>query len=87
MTEQTTPAAAAPEKVSVGLPSGLDPEKVRARKSALIAAGTEPLLAEKLASVAEEQQLRRDAENKKAEAKAADAKKPATKPAGEEGTK
>lgn len=35
--------------VSVGLPEGLAPEKVRARKAALIAAGTDPLLAEKLA--------------------------------------
>jgi hypothetical protein len=58
MTETTT---AAP--ITVGLPSGLDPEKVRARKGALIAAGTDPLLAEKLAIDAELQQAARDAAN------------------------
>lgn len=53
--------------VSVGLPAGLAPEKVRARKAALIAAGTEPLLAEKLAIDACEQQAARDALNEAAE--------------------
>lgn len=57
MTETTT----AVSTVSVGLPSGLDPEKVRDRKIALIAAGTEPLLAEKLAIDAETLQVARDA--------------------------
>lgn len=59
MSETTTSAPA----ISVGLPAGLDPEKVRARKAALIAAGTDPLLAEKLAIDAEGQQAARDAMN------------------------
>ena len=51
--------APAPE-VTVGLPSGLDKSKVLARKKALIAAGTDTLLAEKLAIDAESAQLKRD---------------------------
>lgn len=46
--------------VTVGIPTNLDPDKVLARKKALIAAGTEPLLAEKLAIDAEQQQYLRD---------------------------
>jgi hypothetical protein len=46
--------------VTVGIPTNLDPEKILARKKALIAAGTEPLLAEKLAIDAEQQQYLRD---------------------------
>lgn len=46
--------------VTVGLPTNLDSDKVLARKKALIAAGTEPLLAEKLAIDAEQQQYLRD---------------------------
>ena len=46
--------------VTVGIPKNLDPEKILARKKALIDAGTEPLLAEKLATDAEQQQWLRD---------------------------
>lgn len=46
--------------VTVGIPTNLDPKKVLERKKALIAAGTEPLLAEKLAVDAEQQQYLRD---------------------------
>ncbi len=46
--------------VTVGLPKNLNPEKILARKKALIDAGTEPLLAEKLATDAEQQQYLRD---------------------------
>jgi hypothetical protein len=46
--------------VTIGIPTNLDPNKVLARKKALIAAGTEPLLAEKLAIDAEQQQYLRD---------------------------
>jgi len=46
--------------VTVGLPKTLDPDKILARKKALMAAGTEPLLAEKLAIDAEQQQYLRD---------------------------
>ena len=46
--------------VTVGIPTNLDPGKILARKKALIAAGTEPLLAEKLAIDAEQQQYLRD---------------------------
>ena len=67
MSEQTN---AAPP-VTVGLPSGLDPEKVRTRKGALIAAGTDPLLAEKLAIDAELQQSARDEHNAAADKAAA----------------
>jgi hypothetical protein len=49
----------APE-VTVGLPSGLDQNAVVERKRALIAAGTDPLLAEKLAVDAEVQQAARN---------------------------
>jgi hypothetical protein len=48
--------------VTVGIPTNLDPNKILARKKALIAAGTEPLLAEKLAIDAEQQQWLRDNE-------------------------
>jgi hypothetical protein len=46
--------------VTVGVPTNLAPDKVLARKKALIEAGTEPLLAEKLAIDAEQQQYLRD---------------------------
>jgi hypothetical protein len=46
--------------VTVGIPTNLNPEKILARKKALIEAGTEPLLAEKLAIDAEQQQYLRD---------------------------
>jgi len=46
--------------VTVGIPTNLDPDKILARKKALIAAGTEALLAEKLAIDAEQQQYLRD---------------------------
>jgi hypothetical protein len=46
--------------VSVGLPADLDVERVRQRKIQLMNAGTEGLLAEKLAIDAETQQLQRD---------------------------
>jgi hypothetical protein len=46
--------------VTVGIPKNLDPDKVLKRKEALIRAGTEPLLAEKLATDAEQQQYLRD---------------------------
>lgn len=46
--------------VTVGIPTNLKPEKILARKKALIEAGTEPLLAEKLAIDAEQQQYLRD---------------------------
>ncbi len=52
--------ATTPPTVTVGIPTGLDPEAIRRRKAALIAAGTDPLLAEKLATDAEEQQALRD---------------------------
>lgn len=45
---------------TVGLPHNLDPEAVLKRKVALINAGTEPLLAEKFAIDAEQQQHLRD---------------------------
>lgn len=48
--------------VTVGIPTNLDAEKVLARKKALIAAGTEPLIAEKFAIDAEQQQYLRDHE-------------------------
>jgi hypothetical protein len=46
--------------VTVGIPTNLDPDKILDRKKRLIAAGTEPLLAEKLAIDAEQQQYLRD---------------------------
>jgi hypothetical protein len=46
--------------VTVGLPKNVDHDKVLARKEALIKAGTEPLLAEKIAIDAEQQQWLRD---------------------------
>jgi hypothetical protein len=46
--------------VTVGIPTNLKPEKIAARKKALMDAGTEPLLAEKLAVDAEQQQYLRD---------------------------
>lgn len=55
-TRQVLPGAV----VTVGLPKDLDVEKVRQRKIALMRAGTEALLAEKLAIDAETQQLQRD---------------------------
>lgn len=57
--------------------AGPDPEKLRDRKAALIAAGTDPLLAEKLAQDACEQQQRRDELNAAADKKAKAAKKEA----------
>jgi hypothetical protein len=45
---------------SIGLPDGVDPDKVNARRAALIQAGTDPLLAGKLAIDAEAQQAIRD---------------------------
>jgi len=56
MSENETPAPEA----TIGLPSGLKSEAVLARKRALIGAGTEPLLAEKLAIDAESAQVARD---------------------------
>ena len=58
--ENKTPA---PE-VTVGLPSGLNSTAVLARKKALISAGTDPLLAEKLAIDAEREQSRRGSKDK-----------------------
>lgn len=55
--------------------TGTDPEKLRDRKAALIAAGTDPLLAEKLATDACEQQERRDELNAAADKKAKAVKK------------
>lgn len=57
--------------------AGPDPEKVRDRKAALIAAGTDPLLAAQLAVDACEQQARRDELNAAADKKAKAAKKEA----------
>ena len=56
-TEIQTPPAV---HMTVGLPQGLNPEAVLKRKAALINAGTEPLLAEKFAIDAEQQQHLRD---------------------------
>jgi hypothetical protein len=58
MNPETT--APAPE-VTVGLPSGLDPQKVLERKKALLSAGMDPVYAEKFAVDAELEQARRDA--------------------------
>jgi hypothetical protein len=58
-----TPAAALPPRqpaVAVGVPANLDRDKVLARQKALIAAGTDPVLAEKLAIDVEQQQFLRD---------------------------
>jgi hypothetical protein len=59
-------AAPASIPVTVGLPKDVDPQKVLSRKTALMRAGTEPLIAEKLAIDAEAQQALRD-KNLKAE--------------------
>jgi hypothetical protein len=67
----TTPA---PE-LTVGLPPGLNPTAVLARKSAMIAAGMEPLLAEKLAIDAEREQARRDSLETRTTATKKEAKK------------
>ena len=67
--------APAPETVTVGLPSGLDKIKVAARKKALISAGTDTLLAEKLAIDAESAQLKRDALEEEIQKQAAKAAK------------
>jgi hypothetical protein len=53
-------AAPASIPVTVGLPKDVDPKKVLDRKIALMRAGTEPLIAEKLAIDAEAQQALRD---------------------------
>ena len=69
--------------VTAGLPPGLDPTKVLARKQALIKAGTDPLLAAHLAVECEQNQAHRDrlnAENDRKE-KAAAQKPPAAAPA------
>lgn len=73
-TENETPA---PE--TVGLPSGLNPKAVLARKSALIAAGTEPLLAEHLAIQAERGQVHRDSLEEKIQSEAKQRTKEAKK--------
>jgi len=54
------PIVATAPVVTVGVPGNLDPKKVLERKMALIKAGTEPLIAEKLAIDAESQQALRD---------------------------
>jgi hypothetical protein len=69
-------AAIAAAGVTVGVPSGVDPEKVKARKILLIQNGTEPLIAEKLAIDAELHQQLHDKkiveiERKREEEKAA----------------
>ena len=69
MSETATP--------TVGVPDGINKERVLARKTALILHGTHPLHAEKLAIDAEQQQVLIDAlkaEEAKAEKKASDKK-------------
>lgn len=60
MTEETNIPAAT---ITVGLPPGISADAVLARKKALIAAGTDHLLADRLAIECEVQQARRNALN------------------------
>ena len=58
-------AAPPPKKYRIGVPEGVDPEKVAERAAVMIANGTNPMLAEKLAIDAEQAQVHRDAAFKK----------------------
>jgi len=49
-------------KLNIGLPEGVDIENVRSRAAVMIANGTHPLQAEKLAIDAEQAQIHRDRE-------------------------
>lgn len=57
--------ATSPSAVQVGLPNGVDPQKVKERAEALVKHGTHPLHAVKLATDAEEQQVLIDAHKAK----------------------